>query len=114
MGSVRLTFAQKLSLADHPRTSVAFIMPGLVCLNKVRNQLAHRLAPDLNQLDAIESFVKTWHTAAGKEVHTGVLAIQDFTLLACVFMSGLTGVIKRHGKGRGLIGALEWYADEEV
>src|SRR5688572_25770476 len=41
--STRLTFAQKLNLADHPKTFFAYVMPGLKALNKVRNNLAHQL-----------------------------------------------------------------------
>jgi hypothetical protein len=112
--SARLTFAQKLALASHPRTNVAMMMPALKSLNHFRNQLAHTLDVDVSsdQIQPIEAFVKMWRTAGGYEVPKGLAAIQDFTLTACILLSGATGIIKRYGKGRGLIGAIEWYADK--
>lgn len=114
--SMRLTFANKLLLAQHPKTSIAMALPGLQCLNKLRNQLAHRLDVAISPVDLqpIQDFVRIWRTAGGDDVPEGLAAVQDFTLTACIFISGATGVIQRHGKGRGLVGMLEWYAEGEV
>jgi len=115
LDSIRLTFAAKLQLAYHPHTSMAMAMPGLKCLNKLRNQLAHRLDVDVASLEIepIEEFVRIWRTAGGYEVPKGLAAIEDFTQFACTFFSGATGIITRHGNGRGLIGMLEWYGTKE-
>jgi hypothetical protein len=112
LNSARLTFAQKLALADNPRTVFALIMPGLRALNRGRNQLAHRLdATDVETtLQPIQEFVAMWRTAGGYEVPRELHAVQDFTLTACSFMHGATQAIQRHGQGGGLIGMLEWYA----
>lgn len=111
--SVRLNFAQKLALADNPRTMFALIMLALRALNRARNQLAHRLdAADMDAtIQPIQGFVTMWRTAGGYEVPEGLGAVRDFTLTACSFMHGATRTIERHGKGRGLIRMLEWYAD---
>ena len=114
LNSARLTFAQKLALADNPRTIFALIMPGLRALNRGRNQLAHRLdATDIEAtLRPIQEFVAICRTAGGYEVPRDLHAVQDFTLTASSFIHGATRTIQRHGEGRGLIGMLEWYADE--
>jgi hypothetical protein len=113
--SARLTFAQKLSLAEHPRTFFALVMPGLRCLNRVRNHLAHRLEiTDLeSEFQPIQDFVTMWRTAGGYEVPQGLLAVQDFTLTCCGFMHGASRTIGRHGRGRGLIGMFEWDSSED-
>ena len=92
LNSVRLTFAQKLALADNSRTLFALIMPALRSLNRGRNQLAHRLdATDMEAtLQPIQEFVRMWRTAGGYEVPKGLHAVQDFTLTACTFLHGAT------------------------
>jgi hypothetical protein len=102
--AARLSFAQKLSLANHPKTVVAFIMPALKSLNKLRNELAYKLDVDLSTrvIQPIEDFVKLWNEAAGHDVPRGLAAVQNCTQVACIFLSGATGTMKRHGKGARL------------
>ena len=47
----RLTFAQKLALAENAMSAVAFITPGLACLNRARNRFSHRLDVVLDSTD---------------------------------------------------------------
>jgi len=47
----RLSFAQKIDLADHRESSVAYLIPGLKQLNKIRNRVAHTLDASITLAD---------------------------------------------------------------
>jgi hypothetical protein len=111
----RLGFAQKLALADNPRTGVHMLIPGLRCLNKIRNRIAHQLVVDLKpaDLEPVRSFFSLWHGALGEPVPDGLALLEKFTLTASGWLYGYVCGIERHGPRRGLTGLLEWYADDD-
>jgi len=107
----RLTFYQKLNLADHPNSSIHLLIPPLKNLNTVRNQLVHNLnlkSEDLN-IKPINEFVSMWKAAGGYPVPTGNNLIMEFTLTACSWLFGISKSIERHGKGKGLLGLFKWW-----
>ena len=52
LDSARLSFAQKVSLADRSDASVSYLIPGVAQLNKIRNRLAHTLRADVSEEDS--------------------------------------------------------------
>jgi hypothetical protein len=110
----RLTFAQKLALADNPRSAIRVLMPGLRCLNALRNRLAHQLDAKFEEsaVGPIQEFMTMWNTAAGKHIPEGIGLLEEFALLASAWLHGDSRMIKRHVPDRGLLGLLEWYQAE--
>ena len=51
LSGARLTFAQKVELLGGADPSVAYLMPGLCRLNKIRNRLAHTLSASVTKED---------------------------------------------------------------
>ena len=108
-----LRFAQKIALADNKRSTIHLLIPGLRCLNSLRNKLVHRLRfdPNSHDLGAIEDFVRMWRSAGGYQVPIGLEAVEDFALLASSFLSSQKRMIDRYAPDRGLTGLNEWLAD---
>jgi hypothetical protein len=109
--SARLSFAQKLALADHKLTVLHLIMPALKCLNAVRNTLSHDLRAEVDEgaLSPIRSFMTAWNTAARKPIPAGVRLLEEFAMFASAVMHGDVRMIQRHSPKSGLIGLLDWY-----
>ena len=112
----RLGFVQKLELADNTETSMHLLMPGIRCLNSLRNRLGHSLHFALSDFDVspIESFVAAWHGAAGKPIPSGLDSIEAFATLASSWLFSYSRMIERHAKGRGLVGLLEWFTEKSA
>jgi hypothetical protein len=114
--SARLTFPQKLELADHPQVNFSFLISGMLAMNGLRNKIAHRLdyIPKKADWDPIRQCVQTWNTAAGKPIPASEIELlRVFTEMACVFLHGDTQAILRRGDGAGLIGLLNWWKNEK-
>ena len=113
--SARLTFAQKLALADHPRSKLHMLMPGLRCLNSLRNRLAHQLDAefDVATIGPIREFMTIWNTAAGKPIPHGIPLVEEFALHASAWLNSDTCMIARHVPEQGLLGLFEWYRDDD-
>jgi len=111
----RLTFAQKLALAENAMSAVAFITPGLACLNRARNRFSHRLdvVLDSTDLGPIEEIMRIWNTAGGYAVPVGLLAVEEFTFMACSILHSAYRSVLRHGKGKGLPGLVDYYSDKK-
>lgn len=109
--AARLTFAQKLTLIDHPQSNLAMAMPGIRALNRARNKIAHTLDAALppRDLQPIEEFIRIWYGAAGKPIPTGMDAVPHFALTVAGFLHGSTRMIERHCPTGGILGLLEWY-----
>jgi hypothetical protein len=114
IGTARLTFTQKLELADHPQVNFHFLMDGIRALNTIRNKIAHRLdfVPKEQDFAPILECVRIWHTAARKPIPQGLNILSVFTEIVCAFLHGDTQAIKRHGNGAGLVGLLNWWQDD--
>jgi hypothetical protein len=114
IGSARLTFAQKIELADHPQANFHFFVAGIKALNSMRNKVAHRLdfVPTQADLAPILEGVSIWRSAAGEPVPKGFEMLDLFTELVCGFLDGTTKMIARHGSQSGLPGLLSWYRED--
>jgi len=113
-GDARLTFAQKLALAENPRSKLQMLLPGLRCLNTLRNRLAHRLDAEFSEqaVAPIREFITVWYRAAGKPIPEGTKLIEEFALQASAWMHSDTSMIKRHTPDQGLPGLLVWYQED--
>jgi hypothetical protein len=111
----RLSFRQKLALADQPQSILRFIMPGIRCLNTLRNHLAHRLDVEFEEaaIGPIREYVTVWKTAAGEPVPQGIHLVEEFALLAGGFFDYQANMIARHVPEQGLLGMLQWYRDDK-
>lgn len=112
-GAARLTFAQKLALAEHPRSKLQMLLPALKCLNALRNRLAHRLDAEFDDgsVAPIREFITVWNRAAGKPIPEGVRLIEEFALQASAWMHSDASMINRHVPEQGLPGLLAWYQE---
>ena len=111
----RLGFMQKLALADHERSNLHLLMPGLRSLNTIRNHVSHRLDTDLNDslVEPMRDFITVWNNAAGKPVPNSLALIEEFALLASAWLHSGACMINRHVPSQGLLGLLAWYSDDE-
>jgi hypothetical protein len=113
IGKTRLTFVQKLDLADDADSLIQMLMPGLMQLNRIRNQLAHNMEAQISkeELEPIRSIVWPWHKAGGKRCNEGVALVKDFALMASGFLCANTNAIRRYGGGLGLVAYQKWLRD---
>lgn len=87
LDELRLTFAQKAKLLPRSRSSAAFVRPGIIQLNTIRNKLGHRLNHTIesHEISAIYEVLKV--------ARSGVLfasqpdAIEAFAPIACAFLA---------------------------
>jgi hypothetical protein len=111
-GETRLSFSHKVSLLDGADPTIEWLLPGVVRLNRIRNDLAHNIEAEISDkdLEPIQDIVWPWHTAAGKPCNKGVAMIPDFALLVCGMLSSQANAIRRYGDGNGLIAYQRWLA----
>ena len=86
------------------------LMPGLRCLNTLRNRLAHRLDAQFDEsaIGPIREFMTIWNTAAGKPVPQGMGLIEEFALNASAWFHGDACSIARHVPENGLLAFFDW------
>ena len=84
--NVRLSFFQKATLIPNQGSAAAFVKPGILELNRIRNRFGHSLGARLSvgELNSIRSVLEI----ARPEVtfRSGVEAIEGFTTVACTFL----------------------------
>jgi hypothetical protein len=80
----RLSFAQKIDLADNREASVAYLIPGIKQLNKIRNRVAHNLEASITLADRssflsiqIFSAMRKARTQANRQTGAKRLALSD-------------------------------------
>ena len=83
---VRLSFAQKTALLPNSATAAAFVKPGILQLNKIRNRFGHSLGAELSVQDL--GAIRTVLDIARPGFPSGSLveAIEAFTTVACTFL----------------------------
>jgi hypothetical protein len=114
IGAARLTFAQKLELALNPASVLVVIGPGMKQINKLRNQLVHRLEFRLQDadLEPLRWFIRIRNEGVGLPVPDGIELIEEFTKTACTFLAGAARSIEKNAGGMGLPGLNKWWRDE--
>jgi len=113
IGKTRLTFAQKLDLAENADSLIQMLMPGLKQLNRIRNQLAHDMEAHISKADLkpIRSIVWPWHKAGGRPCNEGIALVKDFALMASGLLCSSANAIRRYGGGSGLVAYQKWLRD---
>ncbi|MDP2030230.1 MAG: hypothetical protein Q8K12_11385 [Thiobacillus sp.] len=87
VADLKLTFIQKAKLLPTQRSSAAFVRPGILQLNSVRNKFGHRLSHEL-QLHEISAIYEALAVARkGIEFPSPIAAIEAFAPVACAFLS---------------------------
>ena len=86
LDNARLSFAQKAALLPNRATAAAFVKPGILQLNRIRNRLCHSLAADLSgqELGAIRTVLDI--ARPGVEFQNPAEAIEVFTTVTCTFL----------------------------
>ncbi|WP_153769259.1 hypothetical protein [Labrenzia sp. CE80] len=84
---LRLTFAQKAKMLPSAKVSAAFVRPGIIQLNKVRNKFGHTLSHviefgEINAMTDILSIARPNTT-----FEQPIEAIEAFAPIACAFLS---------------------------
>lgn len=107
---IRVFFFQKVELLEGADTFIQWLLPGVIRLNKIRNQLAHDLEAEISErdLEPIRDIVWPWQSAAGRPLNSGIGLVKDFALLLCSMLSSQANSIRRYGDGCGLIAYQRW------
>lgn len=84
---LRLTFSQKAKMLPKSRVAAAWVRPGIVQLNNVRNKYSHNLDHDVdfNAIGAIMEVLSV--SRPGYEFITPLDAIEAFAPVACAFLT---------------------------
>ncbi|HUW75061.1 MAG TPA: hypothetical protein VMV70_00145 [Gallionella sp.] len=84
--SAKLGFFNKAMLLPSQATSAAFVKPGILKLNKLRNRAGHELGPDFT-FDDLGPISEVLNIArAGVTFETPIEAIESFTTVACTWL----------------------------
>jgi hypothetical protein len=86
LDSARLNFFQKASLLPDSGSAAAFVKPGILRLNSIRNRFGHTLQPALQEHDlgAIPEVLAVARN--GVQFDSVVAAIEAFTTVACTWL----------------------------
>ncbi|WP_258098699.1 hypothetical protein [Marinoscillum pacificum] len=86
LGKLRLSFSQKANMLPSEANAVAFIKPGVLRLNKIRNQFSHDLNTNIFGLDlgAMNEIVDSIRPKITFEHPTD--KVEAFTTIACTWM----------------------------
>lgn len=82
-----LKFAQKAKMLPQSQSSAAWVRPGIIQLNAVRNKFGHRIehVVEFSSISAIMEVLSV--SKPGIEFKTPVHAIEAFAPVACAFLS---------------------------
>ena len=83
---VRFTFAQKAAILPNRATAAAFVKPGILELNRIRNRFGHPLGAELSVQDLRSIRAVLEIARPGVEFGSPVEAIEAFTTVACAFL----------------------------
>jgi hypothetical protein len=87
VSSLRLSFFQKAKLLPTEKSSSAFVRPGILQLNAVRNKFGHQLSHEIepHEVSAIREALAV--ARKGVTFNSPVEAIEAFAPVACAFLS---------------------------
>jgi hypothetical protein len=87
ISELKLSFFQKAKLLPTRDSSAAFVRPGILQLNSVRNKFGHRLNHEIERHE-ISAILEALAVARpGIDFTNPILAIEAFTPVACAFLS---------------------------
>jgi hypothetical protein len=84
---LRLTFAQKAKLLPSRRSSAAFVRPGIIQLNAVRNKFGHEIDHPVDKLNLSAVYEVLTYARPNVEFASHIEAIEGFAAVACAFLS---------------------------
>lgn len=87
LAGLRLTFAQKAKLLPQHNSSAAFVRPGIIQLNTVRNNFGHRLNHKIERHEISAIYEVLQIARSGIHFSSEVEAIEAFAPIACAFLS---------------------------
>lgn len=84
---LRLSFSQKAKMLPQSKDGAAWVRPGIIQLNSVRNKYGHQLnhVVEFHQISAIQEVLSV--SRPGKEFRTPIDAIEAFVPVACAFLA---------------------------
>lgn len=87
LADVKLSFYQKAKLLPDFASSAAFVKPGILQLNSVRNKFGHTLEFEIERTHVSAIYEALSVARSGTEFPTAVDAIEAFCPVACAFLS---------------------------
>jgi hypothetical protein len=87
LADVKLSFYQKAKLLPDGASSTAFVKPGILQLNTVRNKFGHRLDFEIQRNEVSAIYQALLVARSGSEFPSPVDAIEAFCPVACAFLS---------------------------
>ena len=84
---LRLTFAQKAKLLPLRCSSAAFVRPGIIQLNAVRNKFGHEIDHSVENLNLSAVYDVLRHARPNVRFASHIEAIEGFAAVACAFLS---------------------------
>lgn len=86
LADAKLTFFQKATLLPDRGAAAAFVKPGILKLNSIRNQFGHTLRPILRTRDLGPIAEALRVARQGVEFNEPIDSIEAFTTVACTFL----------------------------
>jgi len=83
---VRLSFFQKAQLLPNERTAAAFVKPGILKLNAIRNRFGHELDTGIEPHDLGAIHKALLIARPNAEFQSPIEAVEAFTTVACTFL----------------------------
>lgn len=83
---IKLSFHQKAQLLPAKASAAAFVKPGVIHLNKIRNRYAHQLEYDLDKGDMGPINEVLSVARKGKKFSDPLDALEAFTTVACTWL----------------------------
>lgn len=84
---LRLTFTQKAKLLPSRRSSAAFVRPGIIQLNTIRNKFGHEIEHSIENHDLSAMHEVLRHARPSVKFTSQIEAIEAFAAVACAFLS---------------------------
>ena len=86
ISNARLSFSQKIKLVSQRDTRAAFVKPGIIELNKIRNKFGHDLDAELSFNDQSEMLKVLKISRKEKTYEKPLNVINDFATVASTFL----------------------------
>lgn len=84
---LRLTFAQKAKLLPSRRSSAAFVRPGIIQLNTIRNKFGHEINHSIEDHNMSAIYEVLRYARPNFQFESQIEAIEGFAAVACAFLS---------------------------